>query len=248
MTEKRLAVVTGAAAGLGLAIAQGLADPSRRLVLLDRSPSVHDVAKSIDGAEGHVCDLEDLQAAEAFCVLMHSRHGRCDILVNNAGVHPKEPDGAKLSVDRMSMDTWHSTLAINLTAPFFLAKQLMPLMREKGWGRIVNMSSRGGRTHIPGCGAHYAATKAAIVGLTRILAEEGAPHGITANAVAPGRISTPMSNTTTAANMARSLAAIPLGRAGEPQELAAAVAFLASDAASYITGAVLDVNGGSFMP
>jgi 3-oxoacyl-[acyl-carrier protein] reductase len=91
----------------------------------------------------------------------------------------------------MFMETWNSTLAINLTASFFLSKKLMPLMVARGWGKIVNLSSRGGRTHIPGCGAHYAALKAGTIGLTRILAEEGAPFGITANAVAPGSISTP---------------------------------------------------------
>jgi 3-oxoacyl-[acyl-carrier protein] reductase len=249
MNERRIAVVTGAASGLGLAMAKTLHASGFQVLLLDVSPHVHEVAAQMsDGAEAVALDLNQTDSLDAFRDHLSSKYGRCDVLVNNAGIHPKEADGAKLSVERLSLEVWETTLSVNLTAPFMLSKLLLPLMQERRWGRIVNVSSRGGRTHIPGCGAHYATTKAALIGFTRVLAEEGAPFGVTANVIAPGRIDTPMSNRTTVANMERSLRAIPLKRAGTPDEVAGAVDFLVSEAASYVTGAVVDINGGSFMP
>jgi len=246
--NSRVALVTGCASGIGHSIAGSLLPQVQRLIIVDRSASVVARARELGPqVEGRVCDLEHPGEIEALAEHVRQAYGRCDILINNAGVHPKR-ERAKQTLDDIDLATWQSVVAINLTAPFLLCRQLMPLMRPQRWGRIVNIASRAGRTLIPNCGAHYAATKAGLIGLTRVVAEEGAPHGITVNTVAPGRIATPLSNIVTADILEKSIGNIPLGRVGLPQELAAAVLFLASDAASYLTGAVLDVNGGSFMP
>lgn len=246
--NQRIALVTGAASGIGLAIAQGLYADGLRVLVVDRSPAVNEVAAQIgEGCVGLQCELTDTDRIHALREQVEKQYGRCDVLVNNAGVHPKDA-GGKVTLERMELASWNEVLAINLTAPFLLSKLFMPMMAAQGWGRIVNIASRAGRTLIPACGAHYAATKAGLIGLTRVLAEEGAPFGVTANTVAPGRISTPLSNNATSQILENSLKAIPLRRVGTPDELAAAVRFLASDGSSYMTGAVLDVNGGSFMP
>lgn len=246
--EKKIALVTGGASGIGLAIVQGLAEDGFLVIVADRSPEVTAVASQVaDGCEGFQCDLEVAEDIHRLHAFVERKYGRCDVLVNNAGVHPKDK-GEKVTLDKMELESWNQVVAINLTAPFLLSKLFLPLMAQRGWGRIINIASRAGRTLIPACGAHYAATKAGLIGLTRVLAEEGAPSNITANTVAPGRISTPLSNNTTTQIMDNALRAIPLRRVGRPDELAAAVRFLASDAASYMTGAVLDVNGGSYMP
>jgi 3-oxoacyl-[acyl-carrier protein] reductase len=246
--DSRVALVTGAASGIGLSVAQELARNGFRLVVVDRANDVDHVARTLPGECMSIqCDLTDTAAVFTLHERVMASVGRCDVLVNNAGVHPKI-EGVKEDLQRLTLESWNQVVAINLTAPFLLSKLFLPSMIGQRWGRIINVSSRGGRTLIPNCGAHYAATKAGVVGLTRILAEEGAAANVTANTVAPGRITTPLSNITTTQILDRAIRAIPLGRVGTPDELAAAVAFLASEQASYITGAVLDVNGGSFMP
>jgi 3-oxoacyl-[acyl-carrier protein] reductase len=246
--EKKIALVTGGASGIGLAIVHSLLEDGFRVIIADRSPAVTELAAQIGGAcEGVQCDLALPDAIVRLHGHVERAHGRCDVLVNNAGVHPKD-NGGKVTLAKMELASWDQVVAINLTAPFLLSKLFLPLMAKHGWGRIINIASRAGRTLIPACGAHYAATKAGLIGLTRVIAEEGAPSNVTANTVAPGRISTPLSNNATAQILDNALRAIPLRRVGTPDELAAAVRFLASEGSSYMTGAVLDVNGGSYMP
>jgi 3-oxoacyl-[acyl-carrier protein] reductase len=199
--------------------------------------NVQEVAKATsDACTGVQCDLTSASDIHTLTEHVLAELGRCDVLVNNAGVHPKI-DGLKEDLPRLTLASWNKVLALHLTAPFLLSKLILPAM-----------ITRGGRTLIPNCGAHYAATKAGLIGLTRILAQEGAPYNITANTVAPGRIFTPLSNRTTSQVLDRAVQAIPLKRIGEPDELASVVCFLASEQSSYMTGAVIDVNGGSFMP
>lgn len=245
---KRIAVVTGGASGIGLSISHALSSDGFQVVVVDRSREVKEISATVShDCIGIESDLENSSVIQDLSDQISARFGRCDVLVNNAGVHPKD-EGKKVTLEKMTLESWNQVLAINLTAPFLLSKFIMPLMAQNNWGRIINIASRAGRTLIPACGAHYAATKSGLIGLNRVLAEEGAPYSVTSNIVAPGRISTPLSNNTTSQILENALKAIPLGRAGRPEELAAAVSFLASEHSSYMTGSVLDVNGGSYMP
>ena len=185
--NKKVAVVTGAASGLGKAIATAMGQRGDcHLIVLDKSPSVAQFAQSLGpSVEPYLCDLEDPAQIIAFGQHVRSAHGRCDILINNAGIHPKNPDNSKVALEDITLATWNAVLAVNLTAPFLMCQQLLPLMREHRWGRIVNISSRAGRTLIPNVvAAYYSATKAALMGLTRTVAEEGAPFNVTVNTVA----------------------------------------------------------------
>ncbi|MGI4814186.1 MAG: SDR family NAD(P)-dependent oxidoreductase [Janthinobacterium lividum] len=250
MAEQRIAVVTGSASGIGLAIAKGLLADGLRVVLADRSESVRDVARELspDGkqAEAYVVDVSDEQQILKFCEYVKGL-GRCDVLVNNAGVHPKH-NGKHYDMPDISFEAWETVLRINLSAPFLLCQQLLPLMQKHKFGRIINIASRAGRTFIPPVGVHYSASKAGLIGLTRQIAGQFAGFGITANCIAPGRIETPLSSQSSAEVIAAATKGIPVGRLGTTDEIAAAARFLASDGAGYTTGIVIDVNGGVFMP
>ncbi len=244
----RVALVTGAASGIGLAIATRFAQDGITTVMLDRSPDVRQIASRLEGrTHAIVCDVSDEAQVRAAVQGVEADHGRCDILVNNAGIHPKH-EGGKFPIERIPMAQWQEVLAINLTAPFLFCQLVMPLMRRHGWGRVINISSRGGRTVSPVASAHYAATKSGLIGLTRIAALEGAADGITANCVAPGPILSAMTAGSSPEVRAAFTRSVPLGRYGDPEEIASAVAFLASDASSFITGAIFDINGGTYMP
>jgi 3-oxoacyl-[acyl-carrier protein] reductase len=246
--NERVAVVTGAASGIGLATAKQFIADGHRVVMIDRTSGVGEIARDLGGsATPIVADVGRADDVRTAMKEVEEGFGRCDVLVNNAGIHPKK-DGGKWKIEEIPLEQWNDVLAINLTASFLFCQLALPLMRKQGWGRIVNISSRGGRTVSPVASAHYAATKAGMIGFTRILALEGAPDRITANCVAPGPIETAMTAGSSAEVRAAFAKAVPLGRYGDAQDIAATVAFLASDAAAFITGAVFDVNGGTYMP
>jgi len=252
-SSERIAVVTGAGAGIGLAVAERFCETGLRTILVGRSPNVLDAARSIQerrkgAAEGFLADLGHEAEIDRFMDAIRERYGRVDVLVNNAGIHPKKEGGGKPLTEEISPAQWAEVLAINLTAPFLLCRAVLPMMKELRWGRIVNVSSRGGRMASPVVAAHYASSKAGMIGLTRVVALEAASSNITVNCVAPGPVTSSMSMETSAAMRETLTKSIPVGRYGEPHEVAAVVAFLVSDAAAFMTGAILDVNGGAFMP
>ncbi len=247
--EGRIALVTGAAGEIGKSVAQRLSADGYHLILLDRSEGVREVADElrVSGrlSEPYVVDITDAAAVDACCKDMIAKHTRVDILVNNAGVTLRE-QGKKPPAFSISTDQWKLMLAINLTGAFLFSRALLPAMTANGWGRIINMSSMGGRIGSRFNGMHYSASKSALIGLTRTIAVEAGKDGVTANVVAPGRIATEANKR--AGTDPRAIEAfIPLHRLGTEEEVAATVSFLASEGAGYVTGAVLDVNGGFHM-
>jgi 3-oxoacyl-[acyl-carrier protein] reductase len=240
----RVAFVTGASRGIGRAIAMRLASCGALVVAAARGDNAQGTVDAITAAGGRAelasLDVTDAAAAEAAIVGTVARHGRIDILVNNAGI---TRDQLML---RMKRDDWDAVLATNLTSAYTLTQAaLKPMIRQRS-GRIICISSVVGQSGNPGQ-ANYAASKAGLIGFVKAVALEVASRNVTVNAVAPGMIETDM--TDAIADKAREalLARIPAGRLGTPDEVAASVAFLASDEAAYITGQVLAVNGGMYL-
>jgi 3-oxoacyl-[acyl-carrier protein] reductase len=233
----RTAFVTGASRGIGLACAQALASAGARVILAARDAAKLEAASAaIPGSSWVTLDLSSQESIkEAF-----AKAGPVDILVNNAAV---TKDGLAL---RMKKDDWDAVLATNLTGAFLAIQQAMQGMMKERWGRIINISSIVGETGNPGQ-ANYVASKAGLIGLTKSLAQEIASRNITVNAIAPGFIDTDMTASLSDQLKQNMLAHIPLKRFGKPEDIAAAVKFLASEEAGYITGAVLNVNGGMYM-
>jgi 3-oxoacyl-[acyl-carrier protein] reductase len=241
--ERRVAIVTGAGRGIGKAIAERFARDGRALVLTSTDgASAESVARAVaaQGCEAMSvgADLADEASPALIVDRAMQRFGRVDILVNNAGVTSVQ----KLA--DLTLAEWHRVLAINLTAYLLMAQAASPHMAAQRWGRIVNISSFFGlRAFVSR--TSYGTSKAAILQLTRQLAVELAPHGVTANVVAPGVIDTEMSQRAhTPQDRARWQRIVPMGRYGRPEEIAGCVAFLASDDAAYMTGATLVVDGG----
>jgi 3-oxoacyl-[acyl-carrier protein] reductase len=233
----RTALITGASRGIGLACAQALASAGARVILAARDTAKLEAASAaIPGSSFVTIDLSSQDSIkEAF-----AKAGPVDILVNNAAV---TKDGLAL---RMKKDDWDAVLSTNLTGAFLAVQQVMQGMMKQRWGRIINISSIVGETGNPGQ-ANYVASKAGLIGLTKSLAQEIASRNITVNAIAPGFIDTDMTAALSDELKQNMLGHIPLKRFGKPEDVAAAVKFLASEEAGYITGAVLNVNGGMYM-
>ena len=241
----RIAFVTGASRGIGRAIALALAKAGARIVVASNEPENNEkVAAEIREAGGEAftvfLDLNSADSIKEAFATAQQHFGRIDILVNNAGV---TKDGLAL---RMKKDDWDLVLNINLRGAFLATQQALPGMLKERWGRIVNIASVVGQSGNPGQ-VNYVASKAGIIGLTKALAQEVGSRNITVNAVAPGFIETDMTAKLTPEQREAMLAKVPLKRGGQPEDIAAAVKFLASDEASYITGHVLSVNGGMYM-
>ena len=240
--EGRTALVTGASGGIGAAIARTLHGLGAAVALSGtREANLAALAAEL-GDRAHVCpaDLSDPKAADALIAAAESALGRIDILVNNAGL---TRDGLVL---RMSDEAWASVMDVDLAAPFRLSRAVMKGMMRRRSGRIINIGSIVGSTGNPGQ-VNYAAAKAGLIGMTKSMAQEVASRNITVNLVAPGFIETAMTDALNEAQRASLAEKIPLGRLGKPEDIAASVAYLASDAAAWVTGAVLHVNGGMAM-
>ncbi len=238
----KTALVTGASGGIGGAIARALHGAGATVGLSGtRTEPLEALAGELEG-RAHVlpCDLGDKDAVEALPKQATEAMGGVDILVNNAGITRDQ------IFMRMSDEEWQSVLDVNLTSTMRLCRGVMRPMMKARWGRIVNISSIVGATGNPGQ-ANYAASKAGVIGLTKSIAYEVASRGITANAVAPGFIATAMTDKLTDDQKAKINGQIPAARMGTPDEIAAAVLYLASNEAGYVTGATLHVNGGMAM-
>jgi 3-oxoacyl-[acyl-carrier protein] reductase len=241
----RTAFVTGASRGIGLACAKSLAAAGHKVVLAARSmPKLEEAAAEIRAGGGEAfcveIDLASPDSIKAAFAKAQELAGRVDILVNNAAV---TKDGLAM---RMKPDDWKTVIDTNLTGAFLCIQQVLSSMMRERWGRIVNISSVVGEIGNAGQ-ANYVASKAGLIGLTRAIAQEMASRNITANAVAPGFIETDMTAVLPDQVKQAMLDRIALKRFGQPEDVASAVRFLASEEASYITGHVLDVNGGLAM-
>ncbi|HUV96218.1 MAG TPA: 3-oxoacyl-[acyl-carrier-protein] reductase [Acidobacteriaceae bacterium] len=243
--DGRVALITGASQGIGRACAMALAKAGAQVALSARNAAkLAQVAAEIEADGGHATpfemDLASEDSIKAVTKAVVAHYGKIEILVNNGGI---TRDNLML---RMKLADWNAVLNTNLTGAFLLTQAVSSSMLKARWGRIINISSVVAETGQAGQ-ANYAASKAGLIGLTMSLARELASRNITVNAVAPGYISTPMTDVLTDQQRSAMLTQIPLDRAGTPEDVASAVVFLASDQASYITGHVLDVNGGMHM-
>lgn len=249
----RVALITGGARGLGYASALALGATGTRIALADiQADAVTYSAATLRAAgldaRGYPLDVADPQAIRATVAAVAADFGGIDILVNCAGILPRV-NGENPTVETMPLEIWNQTLAVNLTGPFLMAQACVPWMKRGGWGRIITISSRAARMRTFG-NAHYSASKSGLSGLHRILAGEVGPHGITVNCIAPSRVETELNKGMVggAATLQAALKETPVGRIGQPEDIAAAVAYLASDSAGFVNGAILDITGGSFMP
>jgi 3-oxoacyl-[acyl-carrier protein] reductase len=241
--SNKVAIVTGAGRGIGLGIALAFAREGARVALCDVDASLLEQAltavAAIPGqALAFPMDVTSRAQIDAAVQELLDRWGTIDILVNNAGIYEVLP------VEEITEAQWDRVLAVNLKGAFLCCQAVIPTMKRQGAGRIVNIASSAGKTGGTLAGAHYSVSKAGLICLAKQLARELGPHGITVNAVAPGRIDTPMIQAVPEAENEAFRQRTPLGRLGTAEDVANAVLFLASDEASFITGEIMDVNGG----
>lgn len=238
----KIALVTGASSGIGVGIAEALHAQGAHVVLTGRREAELNAVAATLGARASVmpADLNDPAAPAALVEGIEAAHGRLDILVNNAGFT------RDMLALRMEDADWNAVLEVDLNAPFRLARAALRGMMKRRAGRIISIASIVGVTGNPGQ-ANYAAAKAGLIGMSKALAQEVAPRGVTINIVAPGFIATPMTDKLNEDQRALLLSRIPMKRMGAAKDVASAVAYLASDEAAWVTGATIHVNGGMLM-
>ena len=237
--QGKTAVVTGAAGAIGAAISRSIAAAGATVILVDVAREATSGLAGEVGGHAVQLDLSNTDAVSAAARRILTQFGTVDILVNNAGILNNAKMGAT------TLDEWRRVQAINVDAAFLLAQAFLPGMRAARWGRVINMSSYAAKSGGLTAGTAYSVSKTAMLGLTFAIAREVAGDGVTANAIAPAYVMSPMvSDQLTPDQRAAQLAAIPVGRFCEPEEVAHAVMFLASPLSGFITGEVIDMNGG----
>jgi NAD(P)-dependent dehydrogenase (short-subunit alcohol dehydrogenase family) len=238
----RVAIVTGAGRGIGLAVAERLARDGASVALVDRDADrLRGAAERVGRlgtAEAFVVDVTDPRTVERTARDVADRLGTIDILVNNAGIA-----GRSVPAWELTDEDWDSVVSVNLAGTFYCTRAVLPAMRERGYGRIVNVASIAGKEGNPNA-VPYSASKAGIIALTKAVAKEVATAGILVNCVTPAVIRTEILEQVSQAHIDYMLSRIPMGRAGEPEEVAELIAWLASDRCSFSTGAVFDISGG----
>jgi 3-oxoacyl-[acyl-carrier protein] reductase len=247
----RVAVITGGAGGIGRAVAAELARRGARIALLDSNPDVlsvtHELTLASGEATGHCANVADPDSVSRAIEEVLAAHHSADILVNCAGIVVRR-DNRKIPAAEMTIAEWQRGIDVNLTGVFLCARAVLPAMKAANWGRIITLSSQGGRTGGVFSSVDYGAAKAGVIGFSRTLATEVGKFGVTVNCLAPGRVSTSMTgNPLESAQNDAWIAGLPIPRMGTAGEVASAVAFLSTDAAGYITGTTIDINGGGFM-
>lgn len=249
--QNRTVLVTGGASGIGAVLVERYAQEGAAVGFVDRDATAGNaLAERLNGL-GHrvrfaVADVADFDACHEAWRTIERELGPVDTLVNNAGISPKH-DGVAHKVWEMDPAEWSRVIAVNLSGCFHTVRALSPAMREAGRGWIVNLSSVAGKTYSPIVACHYAASKAALIGLTKHLAAELGPFGIRVNAIAPGRIETPMVRGVGEAVNAEQARLTPMQRLGQPEEVADLALYLTSAEASFVTGQTVDVAGGLYM-
>jgi 3-oxoacyl-[acyl-carrier protein] reductase len=240
--SQKTALVTGGAAGIGRACAEILAQAGARVVIVDVNiEGARQVAAAL-GGEAIRCDLADPADVQAMGREVRSRVGDVDILVNNAGIISYKP-----GIGAISVDEWDMVLDVNLRGAFLVCREFVDGMKSRGSGKIIFFSSLAARVGGIEAGMHYSVSKAGLIGLSRTLAKEVGPYGVNVNAIAPGIIATDPVARQIAGREASYTAQIPLRRLGRPEDVARVVLFLASPLSDYVTGIVLDINGGLYL-
>jgi len=245
----KTALITGAGRGIGRAIALELARAGVNIAVNDYNvpnETVELVRNEGVRSQGYGADVSDFQAVSQMVEQIVQDFGGIDILINNAGISPKH-DGRKHHLYEMDPAEWQKVVDINLNGAFYCTRYVAPIMMANKWGRIVNLGSMAARVFSPVAGIHYCATKAGVLGLTRVSAGELAPYNILVNAIAPGRIDSEMTRAAGEEANKAILSTIPLNKYGTVEDVAKTVKFLVSEENGYIVGAVIDINGGRAM-
>lgn len=250
--KNRIIIVTGGANGIGAAITEAFLEKGGSVAFVDCNEEKGrqkeaELRERFQNVMFVAADVGDYSSCEAAFKQVESQLGPVDTLVNNAGISPKK-NGRGLEIDDLSLEEWHRVIDVNLHGVFNFSKLAVPGMKQRRFGRIVSMSSVAGKAFLDVCAVHYSATKAAVIGLTRHLAGELGPYGITVNAIAPGRIDTDMVAMAGDATNAIYIEQTPLKRLGKPREVADLCLYLSSDKeAGFVTGQVVDAAGGWLM-
>jgi NAD(P)-dependent dehydrogenase (short-subunit alcohol dehydrogenase family) len=247
MSESRVALITGGAGAIGLSVAVKLARTGVRVIMADLEQALAGVHVAEAKSLLRLDVTDEVSVKESFNHIDRA-HGRLDMLVNCAGISPRVK-GRSPGIEETPLDLWRNVLDVNLTGTFLTCRAAISRMRPNRWGRIVNIASMAARTVGRATSCYYAASKSGVLGFSRVLASEVGRYGITVNCVAPSRIKSPMTRTLEdSAGIDRQyIERTPLGRIGEPEDVAGAVCYLLSDEASFVTGAILDVTGGFYM-